>query len=129
MDDLTWCPKPECYLAPADIEKDKNRARCTNCCFFFCMNCQEKVHMFTRCKNIDGGKDKNNQKSDKSINLPNSEHNRKVLKSFEDMGDIMKVTYFKEGIVLQIYDDRNFKNIIQYLDTKGRKGKDMDGGF
>ena len=48
MDDMCWCPLPQCG-ALAVIEKEDNVGRCQHCDHRFCLDCKEHVHPFKRC--------------------------------------------------------------------------------
>lgn len=49
MEDMGWCPRCK---EPTVLDLEKQRAECTNCCFIFCTQCQEKYHGQRRCEKL-----------------------------------------------------------------------------
>ena len=48
MDDMTWCPIPECGSI-ATVEPGENRGQCQHCEHVFCIDCKRHVHPGKRC--------------------------------------------------------------------------------
>jgi hypothetical protein len=48
MDDMGWCPIPNCG-ALAHIQAEKNTGQCSHCEFLYCLECNQKYHPFKRC--------------------------------------------------------------------------------